>query len=71
MRTVGLLAVSLVVLPCMAGCARYEYDLVAPPEAAGHIGEQNDYVFTRGHLVYRLRSVENYLVIRIENPGND
>jgi len=28
-------------------------------------------VFTRGHLVYRLRSVENYLVIRIENPGND
>lgn len=47
------------------GCARYEYDLVQPPEFAGHIGEQADVVVDRPPFRYRLRSYQNHLVIQI------
>ncbi len=51
----------------IAGCARYEYDIVRPPESARHIGAKADEVFTRDPLEYRLITVDNRLVMRIFN----
>jgi hypothetical protein len=55
----------------VAGCATYEYDLVEPPDLARHIGTKADEVIKLDPLVYHLRSYDNHLVIRIENPGDD
>lgn len=55
----------------LPGCAHYEYDIVQPPDVAGHIGENADTVFTIKGLLFRLRSADNYLVIRIHNPGGE
>lgn len=52
------------------GCARYEYDLVGPGNAQ-HIGSQSDTVLHVDPLIYRLRSYDNHLVIRIFNPTPD
>lgn len=62
-------AVALLLAVCLsAGCAHYEYDIVGPPDLRQHVGDQADLVFSRSPLVYRLRSYENHLVIRIQNP---
>jgi len=65
MRFSGVLLLAL-----LGGCARYEYDITRPQEAASHIGTQDDAVITREPLEYRLRTVENRLVMRIYNTGN-
>lgn len=57
----------LILATFAAGCARFEYDIVQPPDLAQHVGEGQDVVFSRGPLLYRLRSYENHLVIRIQN----
>ncbi len=57
-------------LVLLSGCARYEYDLVRPPALAGRVGTESDKTFTLEQMTYRLRSVDNYLVMRIEN-GTD
>jgi hypothetical protein len=49
------------------GCATYEYEIVEPPQFAEHIGQKSDAVVTLDPLEYRLRSVDNRLVIRIYN----
>src|SRR5687768_17048777 len=49
-------------------CARYEYDVVAPPQAAGHVGTKDDHRFALDPLEYRLRTVDNRLVMRVYNP---
>ena len=54
-----------------AGCARYEFDLVTPTDLARHIGANADTVLSIDPLVYRLRVVENRLVMFIENPADD
>ena len=68
MRSVScaVLAVTLVI-----GCARYEYDVVSPEQAAGHVGTKSDHRFTIDPLEYRLRTVDNRLVIRAYNPTGE
>ena len=60
-----------VLLVTMGGCARYEYDVIRPPEVAQHVGSNGDAVIALDPLLYRMRSVENHLVIRIQNPTAD
>ena len=55
----------------VAGCAHYEYDLVDPPNLAQHIGSKSDAVFTLDPLLYRMRSVDDYLVILIHNRTDE
>lgn len=66
-----LLVVLAALLAMSGGCARYEYDIVHPPEAAQHVGSERDAVVALNPLVYRMRSAENHLVIRIQNPTGD
>lgn len=54
-----------------AGCARYQCEIVQPPDLARHVPEDHDVVFSRGPLVYRLRSYQNHLVIQIENETSE
>src|SRR5689334_3077186 len=49
------------------GCAKYEYNLVRPEELTRHIGSSVDAVVTIDPLEYRMRSVDNRLVVRIFN----
>ena len=55
----------------IGGCASYEYEIIAPADLARRIGSQSDVVVHLDPLVYRLRSYENHLVIRIWNPTPD
>ena len=55
-------------LAMLVGCARYEYDVVSPPQAAGHAGTRGDHRFALDPLEYRLRTVDNRLVMRVYNP---
>jgi hypothetical protein len=61
----------LIVLSCATGCARYEYDLVSPPDLRAHIATKTDTVTNVDPLVYRWRTVDNRLVVRIFNPTDD
>lgn len=53
----------------LAGCTRYEYDVVQPPELAGHVGTQSWLALRRDPLEYYLRTSDNRLVMRIYNRG--
>jgi hypothetical protein len=56
---------------CMfAGCTRYEYDIVQPPDLATHIGRE-EITVPREPLRYRMQVVENRLVMMIDNPTDD
>src|SRR5262245_44628212 len=73
-KTILLLPVmSLCGLLCMTttGCAKYEFDIVDPPELAGHIGSKSDHDVEREPLEYRLRAYDNRLVMRIYNKTDD
>lgn len=50
------------------GCSHYEYDLVQPPDMAGHIGTKADLISKREPLEYRFISLEDRLVVRVYNP---
>jgi hypothetical protein len=54
-----------------SGCARYEYDLVRPPELSRHIGRELDAVVQMEPLEYRFRTVDNRLVVRIFNQSDE
>lgn len=54
-----------------SACAKYEYDLVQPGDLARHIGGASDQTVRIEPLIYHLRSYENRLVMRIENPTNE
>ena len=54
-----------------SGCARYEYDLVQPPELARHVANKVDSTFDRDPLHYALRTVDNRLVMRIYNRTDE
>jgi hypothetical protein len=64
---VSLMFISLLV----TGCAKYEYDIVSPPDLQGHIGAKSDTTTTVDPLVYRWRTVDNRLVVRVFNPTQD
>jgi hypothetical protein len=67
MRT---LFTSLLLL-CATGCAKYEYDIVSPSDLRTHIGRKTDAVTPVDPLVYRWRTVDSRLVVRIHNPTTD
>jgi hypothetical protein len=52
------------------GCATSAFDLVQPRELSRHIGGGSDTLLEAGPLTYRFRAVEDHLVIRIYNPGD-
>ena len=51
----------------LGGCARYEYDLTQPPDLRRHIGKKSDEVIRLDPIEYRMRTVDNRLVIRAYN----
>jgi len=57
----------LLVLLAFTGCARYEFDVVEPPELARHIGPDKWETANWGPVDYRLRTVENRLVVDVHN----
>src|SRR5688572_22465805 len=67
-KNFGVIIISSLALLC--GCARYEYDLIHPPELRRHVGEKADEVIRLEPLEYKLRSVDNRLVIRVYNRGD-
>lgn len=69
MRTIclgGLTALALLV----TGCTRYEYDIVQPPDLARHIGKNADATVTIEPITYRMRTVDNRLVVRAYNDSD-
>lgn len=54
-----------------SGCAHYEYDIASPADLAQHIGAKTEQVIHRDPLEYRLRAVEDRLVMHIFNSSND
>lgn len=64
-------AVNLSMILLLVGCTRYEYAIVQPPDLSGHVGAKDDYTFHREPLEYKLRTVSNYLVMRVYNPTGD
>ena len=70
-RAAAVVVVAVVLIPLLGGCARYEYDLVAPPELARHVGTKADEVVRLDPLEYRFRTVENRLVMSVFNPTSD
>ena len=73
MRSASIAIVALFV--CMTavagGCARYEYDLVEPRELTRHVGRDVDQAVEIEPFTYRLRSVDNRLVMRIYNNSEE
>ena len=60
----------LLLVVLATGCARYEYDVIEPPDLAGHVGGKSWVALRRAHdLEYRLRSADNRLVMRVYNRG--
>ena len=66
MRTVLL---PFLLLSTLAGCARYEFDVIEPAELATHVGRNKDTqaVVQREPLTYVMRAVEGRLVMHVEN----
>lgn len=58
-------------LLCAAGCTTYEYNIVQPPDLRRQIGHDRDVVLNAGPLKYRMRAVEDRLVVRIYNVSRD
>jgi len=70
-RRFFILYPSSLILCLLTGCAHYEYDIVQPPELAGHVGDDAWVALRRGGGIdYRLRSYDNYLVVLIYNDGD-
>ena len=69
MRNAALLLLGTIAL--LSGCARYEYQLVRPPELTRQVGRNIDQVFALEPLEYRLRTVDNRLVMRVFNQSQD
>ena len=51
----------------LTGCARYEYDLIQPPDLRRHVGTKTDQVIRLEPIEYKLRTVDNRLVMRAYN----
>ena len=69
--SVAILALFVFVVAAGGGCARYEYDLVEPREHTRHIGREVDQAVEIDPLTYRLRSVDNRLVMRVYNNTDE
>jgi hypothetical protein len=69
-RFAAVVLAGVLVLLLGGGCAHYEYDLVEPPELARHVGK-SEVVVPLEPLEYRMRTVENRLVIHVVNPTDE
>ena len=67
----GMSRVLPLLLVVLAGCATYEYDITRPENLAMHVGRKVDAVANWSPIEYRLRSVENRLVMSIYNRTDD
>lgn len=67
----GVVPSALGLLLLLTGCVHYEYDVVEPPELAGHVGEKSWVSLQRDDIEYRLRSYDNRLVVHIYNRGGE
>ncbi len=68
---IGLAIASLTLLGMSGGCAPASYDVVDPPQFARHISGDSDTLIELNPLAYRFRAVEDHLVVRIYNPGDE
>jgi len=68
MRSAALFATIALLL---GGCAHYEYDLVQPVALTAHIATKADTVVRVDPLEYRLRTVDNRLVVQVFNQTDD
>src|SRR5688500_16783452 len=59
------------VLMAGGGCAKYEFDLIKPETAAGHIGEEGVKVVDGEGAQYRMRAAEGRLVVWIANKSDE
>ncbi|MDB5295187.1 MAG: hypothetical protein JWO31_1170 [Phycisphaerales bacterium] len=55
----------------LVGCARYEYDVVAPSEFAQHVGTKAWGSAVREPLEYKFITVEDRLVVQVYNRSAD
>jgi hypothetical protein len=56
-------------LVLLAGCAHYEYDVVEPPQLAGHVSTKAWLAERRDDLEYRMVTSDNRLVVHVYNRG--
>ena len=70
-RRLSLAALLLVAAGPLVGCTTYEYDIVAPPELAQHIGTKQWVRAAQEPLEYRFITVESRLVMEIHNRTPD
>jgi len=61
----------VVLLLLAGGCARYEFDLVDPPDLKAHIGRDKETIIKRDELEYRMQAVENRLLLHVVNPTDE
>ena len=59
----------LLVLCCLAGCTRYEFEVIEPPEFATHVGRKKESAadVRREPLDYHMRAYEGRLVMNVFN----
>lgn len=69
-RILSIASLSITAL-LFSGCTNYEYDLVRPTELATHISKKAESSFERDPFEYRMRAVEDRLVINIKNKTDD
>ena len=59
----------LPLLLLLPGCVRYDYDVVQPSGLAGRVGTKSWVSMRRDELEYRLRTVDDRLVMLVYNRG--
>jgi hypothetical protein len=62
---------TLFCLASLAGCARYEYDIVKPPDLAQHVGSKSPVRFPVADMEYALQASHSQLVMLAYNRGAD
>lgn len=61
--------IALLLLLASAGCVQYRHVILDPPDLAQTVGRQDDAVFSTDAGEYRMRTVEEKLVIRVFNQS--
>jgi hypothetical protein len=69
--SIAIFALFVCIISGAGGCAKYEYDLVEPREMSRHVGRSVDAVVDIDPFTYRLRSVDNRLVMRVYNNTDE
>jgi hypothetical protein len=59
------------ILLMLVGCAKYEFDLVEPPDLKAHIARDKETIIKRDELEYRMQAVENRLLMHVVNPTDE